>query len=296
MNQLYQYLNQPMKVERQRWRTAIITALLVLFVLGAFQPFGISSLDLFHKMIVWGMAVLGSFVGLIVVFYLFPVLFRGFYTHWTVGKNILNNILVVFMIGLANGVCHVIYSYLRFGYLPPYWYTLFVSLFIATLMVSPVPIIVNYFMIQNQILKSNLQEAQDLNMRLAVREKTETIPDVAPSFILSGSTKESVEALPDELLYLEACGNYVKVFYQREGEIRQKMLRTTIKQMEDSLENFPFILRCHRAFLVNINRITTVKGNSQGYKLVFSGIADEVPVSRAYTKALREQVEGVPIA
>ena len=79
--------------------------------------------------------------------------------------------------------------------------------------------------------------------------------------------------------------------YRKENVTKQKLLRATIKQMEDKLQQYPSVIKCHRAFLVNLNNIKSVKGNSQGYRLVFDGTEEEVPVSRAYTKELKEQIE-----
>lgn len=146
-------------------------------------------------------------------------------------------------------------------------------------------------MVQNQNLKANLHEAQGLNIQLAARTVRPDQQKESSSLILSGTTKDFVELQPNELICLEACGNYVKVNYIQEGTVRQKLLRTTIRQVEDVLQEYPLIVRCHRAFLVNITHVVSVKGNSQGYKLSFPGLADEVPVSRAYTREVKSRLE-----
>lgn len=53
----------------------------------------------------------------------------------------------------------------------------------------------------------------------------------------------------------------------------------------------PFIIRCHRAFLVNIRMVVKVDGNSQGYKLNLEGCEEDVPVSRAYAKEVKALIE-----
>jgi DNA-binding LytR/AlgR family response regulator len=96
---------------------------------------------------------------------------------------------------------------------------------------------------------------------------------------------------PEQFIYLEAYGNYVKVnYYTEDGLAKQKLLRATIKQMEDALAPVPFIIRCHRAYLVNTKHITSVKGNSQGYKVSFDYPIEDIPVSRAYTKELQSSL------
>ena len=66
-----------------------------------------------------------------------------------------------------------------------------------------------------------------------------------------------------------------------------KLLRLTMKQAEATVASTPFIVRCHRAFLVNLQRVTKVEGNSQGYRLRLEGCAGEVPVSRGYAKEIK---------
>ena len=47
-------------------------------------------------------------------------------------------------------------------------------------------------------------------------------------------------------------------------------------------------LRCHRSFIVNIEQIKQVKGNSQGVNLMLGDGIDYVPVSRTNIPRLKE--------
>ncbi len=56
-----------------------------------------------------------------------------------------------------------------------------------------------------------------------------------------------------------------------------------MKQMEDALQAYPMIVRCHRAFLVNLLSVEGILGSaSNGYKLKIKGHELTVPVSRTY--------------
>lgn len=98
-----------------------------------------------------------------------------------------------------------------------------------------------------------------------------------------------------DFLYAEAKGNYVKVGYRsdsdKEKKITWRLLRATMKQAEEAVSACPFIIRCHRAFLVNIRMVVKVDGNSQGYKLNLEGCEEDVPVSRAYAKEVKALIE-----
>ena len=76
-------------------------------------------------------------------------------------------------------------------------------------------------------------------------------------------------------------------------KMQQKLVRATMKQAEEAVAACPFIVRCHRAFLVNIHTVVKVDGNSQGYRLLVSGIEEEIPVSRAYAKQVKDQIDAM---
>ena len=65
-----------------------------------------------------------------------------------------------------------------------------------------------------------------------------------------------------------------------------------LKQAEEAVAACSFIVRCHRAFLVNIRTVVKVDGNSQGYRLRLEGCTEEVPVSRGYAKEIKTLIEG----
>ena len=85
---------------------------------------------------------------------------------------------------------------------------------------------------------------------------------------LTGTTNEHVTLDITDLLYIEAVGNYVKVVNKKDGEIHTHMLRATMKQMEDSLQAYPMIVRCHRAFMVNLGQVEQISSNSRAMQLV----------------------------
>ena len=105
---------------------------------------------------------------------------------------------------------------------------------------------------------------------------------------LEGNTNEHVTIEISNLLYLEAVGNYVKVVSKRDGEVHTNMLRATMKQMEDVLKAFSMIVRCHRAFMVNLGQVEQISSNSHAMQLVMRHSHDAIPVSRSNVHKLKE--------
>ena len=56
--------------------------------------------------------------------------------------------------------------------------------------------------------------------------------------------------------------------------------------MEKQLSDLPQFFRCHRTYLVNLDRVGHVSGNAQGYKLHLEGIDNLVPVSRSLNEEI----------
>ena len=83
--------------------------------------------------------------------------------------------------------------------------------------------------------------------------------------------------------------NNVCVCYLKEGKIQKTELRSTLTALKDDLP-YDNIFQCHRSFLVNINNISSAKGNSNGYQLRLSGCDDFIPVSRTFVPGLRHFV------
>jgi DNA repair exonuclease SbcCD ATPase subunit len=105
--------------------------------------------------------------------------------------------------------------------------------------------------------------------------------ELQDTLCLTGSTNESVTLEISDLLYIEAVGNYVKVCQLRDGKVRTDMLRATSKQMEETLQPYPMIVRCHRAFLVNLQQVEQIVSHSGSMQLHIKHANDSIPVSRS---------------
>lgn len=108
---------------------------------------------------------------------------------------------------------------------------------------------------------------------------------------LEGTTSENVSLRIPDLLYIEAVGNYVKVYHWQEGRVRTDMLRATMKQMEDDLQAYPTIVRCHRAFLVNLQQVEKIISKSGNMLLLIKSDNGSIPVSRSNMVQIRDAVK-----
>lgn len=96
----------------------------------------------------------------------------------------------------------------------------------------------------------------------------------------------------DNLYYIKAEDNYTIVYYSKNGLLNRYMIRCKIQTIEDTFRGTP-LMRCHRTYIVNTNKIKVLRHESDGFYMDFDfdGI-DPIPVSKTYTKAVVEHFSG----
>ena len=151
------------------------------------------------------------------------------------------------------------------------------------------------FKFRSRYLAVELEETRQMNEQLkklqtstqnsqTIEEDTNQVSQIT----LEGTTNEHVTLEISDLLYIEAVGNYVKVVNKRDDEVQTNMLRATMKQMEDALQAYPMIVRCHRAFMVNLSQVEQISSNSRAMQLMIRHTYDAIPVSRSNVNKLKE--------
>lgn len=95
-----------------------------------------------------------------------------------------------------------------------------------------------------------------------------------------GKIKFSV--LFKDLLFLESTDNYVSVFYILNNKVQRKLLRNTLKNIEQMItENA--VVRCHRSYMVNIENVEFMQKESKKFNLKIKHIEKSIPVSEKYS-------------
>lgn len=215
--------------------------------------------------------------------------------NWTVGRSMFRVFILCLLITLGE----IIYNAFAYGSRLSVGNILFCVF--CTFLFAPIPVFIGYVWTHNVQLKLNLAEANQLNQRLMTlrteQDKTakrEADADNGTNAItLANGVRETFTIKTGNVIYGEADGNYIRLHFMTEnnGGPASKMLRTTMKQAEEAFSQCGFIVRCHRAFFVNIKQVRGVEGNAQGYRLRIEGHIETVPVSRAYVKAVRTMIE-----
>jgi hypothetical protein len=260
--------------------------LFVSLFLVIFQPFG-SSLYVREgrTWILWGYGFV-TFAVLMFDMLLLPRIFPGIFNEnrWNVFRGILFQFWHIVSIGTAN----ILYSYFRAG--KALSFSSVAGFFLITFSIGFFPIIFSVVSFYHYLLKRYAESTREINESIAASENrrkkdTEKLHSI---IITSESGKEEIEIDLKDLLFIKSVDNYVEIYRKERGLIKIILLRSSLKRIEEDLEAYPFLLRCHRTYLVNVNNISGVKGNSQGYKLTYEGVESFIPVSRSSSKRLLE--------
>ena len=220
-------------------------------------------------------------VDIVVIQYFFKKQFD--YKQWTVQKQLIWLSWIIFSVGLGNFIYTSVFSL--------HWsWEAFIYFQLVTLAVGLIPITALTIINQNRWLTENLKLAQEFNSSLKNENKAAADESVT---LIADNEKDSFQLELSNLLYIESTGNYIEIYYHKDGVLKNTLLRSTLKRTELQLEKHSSILKCHRAFLVNTSQIAEVKGNSQGLRLALKHTDTEIPVSRNFSKSLKEKLNSL---
>jgi hypothetical protein len=92
----------------------------------------------------------------------------------------------------------------------------------------------------------------------------------------------------ENLLYLESAENYVSICYINKDKVSKYLLRDTLKKIEESFSGTE-IIRCHRSYMVNFEKVKVIRRDRDGLKLGFDDpLVTDIPVSKTYIGPVME--------
>ena len=111
-------------------------------------------------------------------------------------------------------------------------------------------------------------------------EKKHSENSTAPIILTGDYQHEKVEVNTGNLHLIASANNYIKVYHEKKGSLSYSIIRSTLKKTEEILVDHTNFFKCHRAYIINLDKVIHVEGNAQGYKVKIQGHDDLIPVSR----------------
>lgn len=156
----------------------------------------------------------------------------------------------------------------------------FLGLFGITILIGVFPVLGMFFYEKNQKLSSQLKKARPIIDHLSTG-----VSKSSTRWTIKLNKSDSRNINVDSLLFVESQKNYLTFHFD---ENKSFQIRFTLKQLEESFKDFDFLIRCHRSFLINGNKIESIAPTSNGYQIFLSSWNTSVPVSKTYTSALKK--------
>lgn len=257
---------------------ACILATLILFLI---RPFGLNEATV-TTIIGFGAAVfLSALLNILVALFIF----RRFINEekWTVWKEVLR-ILIYLSINVIAILLYANYT------LPIQLDKVLILKFIGfTVLFAIIPISIRTISVKNWLLKRRLKEAQELANVIEKKSQDYNSSNDCNIVLKSNIVNEIITIRSKDFLFIEAEKNYITIVDNKCGKIRKTLLRLSLIKAQEQITN-DNVVRCHRSYLININMVSKVIGNSQGLKIVFSDELQPIPVSRSYKKEVVKKI------
>ncbi len=255
---------------------AFIAGTIVFLFLSIFQPFGLDSVEN-NKILYFGgyglITMLSTLFNMFVVMNLFKFFFV--LEKWTVWKSYIHNIFIILFISFFNWLYYenfqkpadTDYSFLQFV--------------LITLAVGIFPSLFSIFFLEQKYRKKNLLLSQKVNNHLNLNSSNNSnIEDFSLNF---ANSQTSIKV--NNFVCIKSMGNYVTLYFLEDGNLKKEIIRTTMKKIEDDFAENKIIVRCHKSYFVNLNKVVTTSGNASSLYLHLNELDFQIPVSRSFSKA-----------
>lgn len=290
-------------------RMAAVIGLFISAILLVFQPFGLRDMaDGTAKilfLIGYGALTFACIsLSSIILSGLFPGWFKA--ATWTIGREILISLFNFLLIGF----CNTLYTFVLFNQPISLPYLLWFEGITVAVGILPVSLIVLFR--YARLLSRNLKLAQEMNSELKTVPSQpisaaipvsdfqitadlpkSVLPQQTQSFTFSSETgTEQITLNPQNFLFATAADNYAELHFLENGLAKKSLIRSSLTRLEELVKPDPKIVRCHRAYLVNLEQVLNFSGNAQGLKLELKGTNELIPVSRKMVPEIKSLLHG----
>ncbi|MCL4482314.1 MAG: LytTR family transcriptional regulator [Bacteroidetes bacterium] len=285
---MFENLNQPYQFNnnfKHNAKTILLVSMGFILIVLYIQPLGINFLKSEHD----GYFVLGAglltaadlFLNTLILPGIFPKLFNP--AKWTIRKELIWNVwmfsnlfaLFTFMAWLAKAVSYTDLPFFRTGAL------------------SLLPLVLFNLISYNLSLKMKVVNMIDTGKSWLKEEINafQNPPDQESVHLLAENKKQSFAEEVERVILIHSSGNYVEIYWiDRKSAVRKRLFRQSFTNVEKALASSEVMLKCHRCWMVNINKVTKLKRSSNGYHLEMDRLEFNVPVSRNWVSVFKEKL------
>ncbi len=279
-------INFSNKLRKIQIPAIFISGLFVFLFIFIFQPYGLDNFETNNNILLiaagYGLIV---FTVLTISYIIIPLIWKSFfkYNFWNIGLHIAFLIFNLAIIAIIN----IFYDKLT-GF-----YELKSSFFLNilhTFSIGLFPIIIVIAIIDRVILKT--KQSEKIASQITIEDSgNPSTQDTINKPIIILDNKEEIIFYEKELLCFQANDNYVNIYFLKNNIVKKKMVRITLSEIEKQIKKHPKITRCHRSYIVNLDKISELKGTKQKKVFRIKAVNFLIPVSRSFSKFILEKLE-----
>lgn len=253
-----------------------------LFILF-FQPFALEHFDFNNRLlIIAGMAII-VFLSMAIVKAAFIWIIKS--ESQTFQDPTLISYLGGFIIMVLNSVA--LAFYLRYvGNINITFYIMFKIILIS--LFTPVALVILYEMsdLRQQINELTIEKN---NIQKAIQKQEQDYLNKSIVFTSENATDNLTLHVSDVTL-IKSADNYVEIAFMENKLVKKKLVRNTLKNVEQLIKPYPNFVRCHRICIVNTMYVEKLNKKFNNYWITIKGSEDQIPVSRQYLLKLKESI------
>ncbi len=292
---MLKFLRQPYPFEtdiKTHYKRHFFIGCFIAFFLIVIQPFSVNLWETDNKVL--------KLLGYGVVSFVMPCLLTtaifAFFKpqnedeKWVVGKEIMLMIAILFSVAIGN----IFYALslkimeLSIGN--------FIGSLLSVVILGIFPLTASVFLKYSRYKALNEREASVLDDNLHdFQQKNQDRSEIEAKkdnnvALIAENEKDIIELNIDYLQYIESADNYANIVFLDQNKLKKELLRGTLKRFEQQISQ-PFVMRCHRSFIVNLNQVANISGNAQGYRITLKNNDTIIPVARNYGASILEKLK-----
>ncbi|MBN1788885.1 MAG: LytTR family transcriptional regulator [Bacteroidales bacterium] len=151
------------------------------------------------------------------------------------------------------------------------------------------PAILWIYRIRNELKQENDSlNRENVLLQSRLRDRNETPAQNIVEFYSADSASELLRLSISDILLIKSADNYVEIYYIDHDNIRKRLVRNTLKNIEQMLRPYDQFIRCHRTFIIHVGHIERIHLKINSSYVVLKKMDERIPVSRPYVLKLKE--------
>ncbi len=263
-------------------RQLIFTSVFALVFINLYSPFGVNTWYNFTQIQLFFYSSLVILAGLVIIAISRIIMYR-FTNHNSL--SIGNYILWIAAEIVSMAAVYVLLQYLIISP-PDNLISSFKESIKVTTLVLLMPYTISYLYFSWREKNLKLEE-----LSTSKEKESDPVPFHISFHDEKGELRLSLKT--EDLLYLEAADNYVKIHYLDGKSNKNFMIRNTLKTFEQELTKWG-IIRCHRSYMVNISWVKIIKKERDGLVLEIDVPGNNsLPISETYAQEVLSAFSGL---